>query len=157
MSISNHLGIEPEKGKRQEDMAYGVAFAYNFLEKETSSVLDPFNLSLGKFNILMVVKHKGKDKGISQEDIGKSLVVTASNMSRLLDKLEEEELVKRDSLIGNRRIKLIFITKKGSELLEKAWPPYRKKLEELGDLLPEPEQQVMSGLLSKWVDSLAQR
>lgn len=41
----------------------------------------------------------------------------------MLDKLEKDNLVTRISMPGDRRVKRIKITKKGSDLLDMVWHP----------------------------------
>ena len=148
--------LDKTKHKPYEDIVYGVGEVYILLTKKLNNVLREHNFSLAKFNILMVVKHVGQDKGISQEGIGNKLIVTASNMSRMLDKLEKEELVKRCAQEGNRRVNLILITKKGSDLLDEIWPSYEKKLKEMGNELFSGDQKALSYLLDKWNKGLSQ-
>ena len=136
--------LDKTKHKPYEDIVYGIGEIYSLLTKKLSSLLKEHNFSLSKFNILMIVKHVGRDKGISQEGIGNKLIVTASNMSRMIDKLEKEELVKRGAQEGNRRINLIFITKKGSDLLDRIWPSYEKKLKEIGNILSSRDQKALA-------------
>jgi DNA-binding MarR family transcriptional regulator len=148
--------LDKTKHKPCEDIIYGVGEVYTLLTRKLNSILREHNFSLAKFNILMVVKHVGQDKGISQEGIGNKLIVTASNMSRMLDKLEKEELVKRCAQEGNRRVNLILITKKGSDLLDEIWPNYEKKLKEIGTILPLKDQKALTYLLDRWNKTLSQ-
>jgi MarR family transcriptional regulator, 2-MHQ and catechol-resistance regulon repressor len=154
MDILKHKNIHT-KGKNHEAMIYGLACAYNLLEKKLGAVLKPYNLSVVKFNILIVVKHVGGPDGITQEAIGEKLVVSASNMSRLIDSLEKEGLITRETNPENRREKFVRILKKGSDLLEAAWPSYEARATELADLLDPNDQAVLSNLLVKWADRLA--
>ncbi|MFC1621593.1 MarR family winged helix-turn-helix transcriptional regulator [Candidatus Omnitrophota bacterium] len=147
--------LEKIKNKPHEDIAYGVGEAYNLLTKKLTSILKDHDFSLSKFNILMVIKHVGRNKGISQEGIGNKLIVTASNMSRMIDKLEKEELVRRGAQEGNRRVNLIFITKKGSDLLDRIWPSYEKRLKEIGSILSSKDQKILAYLLDKWNKGLS--
>lgn len=144
------FGIELGKENYQEAAIYSLVSIYLQINKEISDYLRPFNLSPAKFNALMVIKHKGKDEGLSQVEIGKSLIVSASNITRLLDKLEKEEYIERLSRKGDRRVNLIRISKKGSDLLDKVWPEYHHKIIELANLNNKEDLMHISDLLLKW-------
>ena len=154
MKAIKYKGVEIGRGKYYEDMVYGVASIHDLLERKLTAVFKPFNLNIAKFNILMVIKHIGKGRGISQKDISKELIVTASNTSHFIYELEKKGQITHSVQPADRRIKLIFITKKGSSLLDKVWPGYEKSLKEVSALLPEPKQRALSGLLTEWLVSL---
>ena len=131
MSIFDELGIRENKGRLKEEILYNLGACYVLAEKEISRVLSGFNLSPVKMNALLIIKHVGKHKGMSQSEIAKKMIVTAGNITRLLDRLEKDGLIQRISLEGDRRVNLIKITAKGSGPLDKAWPIYDKKVDEI--------------------------
>lgn len=157
MESLRHFGINIKNDKFEEAAIYGLACVYSLLEKEFSNYLRPFGLSPAKFNCLMVIKHKGKDKGLSQVQIGKSLIVTASNMTRLLDRLHKESFIARVNQTGDRRVNLIKITQKGSDILDKVWPGYYKKLTDLARPLDTKELRRFSNLIIKWCVKLEKK
>jgi len=148
------FGIDIEKEKLERTAIYALACAYSVIERKISDYLRPFNLSPVKFNALMIIKHQGKSKGLSQVKIGKHLIVTASNMTRLLDRMSKEKLIERFPQKGDRRVNLIKITKKGSDILDKAWPGYCDRLVGIGGALKKNELEQISKLLLKWFDKL---
>ena len=154
MQPFERFGIEIGKDTTVEGAVYGIASVYLIMEKQISDYLRPFDMSPAKFNVLMVLKHKGKDKGLSQIDIGKHLIVTASNMTRLLDRLHKEGVIERYAQPGDRRVNLIKITQKGSHILDKAWPGYYKKITEIASLLDRVELKNISEILVNWFTKL---
>ena len=87
-------------------------------------------------NALLIIKHVGKEKGLSQSELSKKMIVTAGNITRLIDRLQNEKLVERSPLKGDRRVNLLRITSKGSDLLDKAWPVYKRKVDQIVSLIP---------------------
>lgn len=154
MKPLSRFGIKVGNDNILEGAIYGLAGAYSLLEKTISNYLRPYKLTPAKFNAMMIVKHMGKNKGISQIEIGRKLIVTASNMTHLIDKLENEGYIERLSLKGDRRVNLIRISKMGSELLDKVWPGYYKRISEVSNLLPKEDLGCLSGLLLKWSGEL---
>ncbi|MEK6564005.1 MAG: MarR family transcriptional regulator [Candidatus Omnitrophota bacterium] len=150
MQPFERFGIEIGKDNLTEGAIYGVASVYLTIEKLISDYLRPFAMSPAKFNALMVLKHKGGKKGLSQADIGRHLIVTASNMTRLLDRLHQEGLIERFAQEGDRRVNLIKITQKGSGILDRVWPGYHKKLAEIAAHVPHEDLRGLSDLLINW-------
>jgi DNA-binding MarR family transcriptional regulator len=146
------FGFEVGKGKHYEEIIYAMALLYNVVNNEIASQLKDFKLTPAKFNALMVIKHQGGKEGISQVEISKRLIVTASNMTRLLDKMEKEKLIVRVAQEGDRRVNVIQISEKGYSLLDKAWPGYIEKVKGLAARLNQEEQKDLAGLLLKWLD-----
>ena len=110
------IGVEVDKGKHYEEVIYSTILLYNILTNEITAYLKPYDLSPGKLNIMMVVKHKGKDKGISQVEVSKQLIVTPSNMTKMVDKLQKEGIIERFAREGDKRVNVLKITSKGSRL-----------------------------------------
>lgn len=148
------VGIEIGQGKFYEEVIYLTGLLYNRLSNEISAFLTPHNLSPGKFNILMIVKHQGKDKGLSQVEVSKRLIVTPSNMTKMIDKLEKEGMVSRSALAGDKRVKVLKITPKGSDLLDKVWGDYDRQLNRLTANLSQDKQKQLSALLQEWLGTL---
>ena len=150
MQPLERFGIEIGKDNFTEGAIYGVASVYLTIEKQISDYLRPFDMSPAKFNVLMVLQHKGKKRGLSQVDIGRHLIVTASNMTRLLDRLRKEGFIERFAQEGDRRVNLIKITHKGSQMLDKAWPGYYKKLSQIAGQLDSKELRQLSKMMIHW-------
>ena len=148
------LGVK--SGKYYEEAIYSLVLIYNIFDDEISRFLKPFNLTPGKFNILLVTKHQGKDQGISQVDISKRLIVTPSNMTKMLVKLGKDGFIERLALEGDRRVNLIRITKKGSHVLDQVWSGYNAKLESFVARLSTDTQKRLAELLGIWLSKLAE-
>jgi len=147
-------GIDNKTNPVEITLVHSIALLYNGLINEISPLLTAFDLTPGKFNALMVIKNHGREEGISQVDISRRLIVTPSNMTRLIDKLEEEKLIERLSLEGDRRVNLVRITARGSQLLENIWPRYEAKVKEAAQMLDKQEQQSLNHLLTGWLTKL---
>jgi DNA-binding MarR family transcriptional regulator len=120
-----------------------------------SGFLTRYNLSPAKFNILLMVRHVGGEKGIAQNELSRLLLVTTSNMTRMIDKIEKDGFAGRLSQKGDRRINLIKITKEGADLLDAIWPHYKKKVDDLiGSTFSKSEKQKINGLLERLIKNI---
>lgn len=154
MDYLKSFGITTGKGNHQEEAFYGLILVYNVLFNRIATYLQTWGLTPAQFNILIVVDKHGKEQGISQVDISKKLIVTPSNTTRLLEKMELEKLIVRLAREEDKRVKMVHITPKGSALLEKVWPVYQKKIQESMCLLSEGDQKKAAELLIRWLDQL---
>ena len=153
MNIFHELGVREGKDRMNEEVIYNIARAYTIIDNFITKFLETYNLSPAKFNILLLVKHVGKDKGIPQQEISKLLLVTTSNMTRMIDKLEKDEYVERLHQEGDRRVNLIKITKKGSDLLNAIWPHYKEKIDNLVEsTFSKGEKNQLNKTLGKFKD-----
>ncbi len=154
MDYFKSFGINIGEGKHHEESIYGVALLYNLLHTQIGEYLSPYKLTIGKLNVLVTIRHRGGDQGISQVDISKHLIVTPANMTRLLDKLEKEGHVQRSAQPGDRRVNLIRTTEQADKLLDDLWPGYIQLLEKLTIGVPKENQKSLSGMLMDWIGEL---
>lgn len=152
METLNRFNVEDNN--LEENTVYSLAHTYSLIEKKIEEYLKQFNLSATKFNCLMVIKHQGKDVGLSQTEISKHLIVTTSNVAKLLDRMYKEDLVERQEQKEDRRFNRIKVTKKGSDILDQIWPGYKSIIQELTGLLTYEELQQLYNLSTKWYSKL---
>ncbi len=153
MHYLENYGITQGKGQYYEEAIYGLGLVYNLISDEISTYLGDFGLTPAKLNVLMIIKHQGGKTGISQVEISKKLIVTPSNMTRVLDKLGKEKLIERLAQDGDRRVNLIRVTDKASKLLDAAWPGYKEKLRNLMSGVKQDDQKALAQLIVKWLDT----
>jgi MarR family 2-MHQ and catechol resistance regulon transcriptional repressor len=134
---------------------------YNLLR--THSYLSPFvdaglrrdKLTAAQFNTLLAIQSAGP-VGLRMGEIGKQLVVTRSNVTGLVDRLEREGLVAR--VEGqDRRTTSVRLTPRGERALERAIPPHSDRISKLTDCLAKTEKQTLIRLLTKLRRELRKR
>ncbi len=148
-------GIVKGEGKYHEEAVYSLALLYNIISDEVSTYLTKYNLTIGKLNVLIAIKHHGGEEGIPQVEVSKHLIVTPSNMTNMVDKLEADGLVKRYPLEGDRRVNITKITKKGVDLLDGLWPGYTEVLKKQMEGLTKEKQKALANLLTEWFEERA--
>lgn len=148
------FGITTGEESYQEEAFYGLVLVYNVLFNRIGQYLQEWGLTPAQFNILMILERQAKEAGISQADLSKKLIVTPSNTTRLLEKMEAEKLIVRASQHQDKRIRLVFITPKGSALLDKVWPGYQLKIKQSASVLTQQDQKMTASLLIKWLNQL---
>ena len=106
------------------------------------SGLKPYEISEQQFNVLRILRGQ---KGIAANlsTVQDRMVHKMSNTTRLIDKLIQKKLVKRNVCVKNRRKIELFITEDGLDLL--------KKIDPISD---EIEKKILSNISSQDLNSL---
>ena len=145
-----------------DDLAYVQAvmgadldtvLVFNLLR--THSFLSPFidgdlrreHLTSAQFNALLVLRAAGA-AGLLMGQIGQRLVVTKSNVTGLVDRLERNGLVVRSDH-HDRRATVVRLTDVGEAVLGRTGPRHAAVLGELTGRLSEGEKQTLVRLLTK--------
>ena len=149
LSIENFY-LDSVKGRPSAEVFNAISCIFSLIERRSEEYFKPFNLSPVKFNTLILIKYLGKEIGLSQNDICHHLIVTPSNITRLLDRLISDKYVTRQTDPNDRRGNLIKITKKGSNVLDKVFQGYGEMIQQTVYLLDRPEVEQLSTLLLKW-------
>ena len=108
--MKNDTTIYFDKQDESSKLIYAIGLLWSKISGSLDSIFSKYDLNIAKFNILMVIKHMGNKDGIAQNVISQKLLVSASNITKLLDKLEKKEMIIRTSSNNDRRVKLIKIT-----------------------------------------------
>lgn len=136
-------------------LVFNVVRTHSCLAPLIDADLRKRKLTASQFNTLLVLRMAGP-KGLLMSEIGQRLVVTRSNVTRLVDGLERQGLIARGEH-ADRRATLVKLTKAGSKLVGQTLPKHRQRLAELTDCLNKTEKQTLVRLLSKLRRELRQR
>lgn len=83
-----------------------------------------YGLNTAQFDILA---HVGAHKGVTQQELADSLLVTKGNISQLLDRMEKLGLLRR---CQEKRNNTLVLTEKGQELYNSVVPSTEQLIEE---------------------------
>ncbi|MES2459155.1 MAG: MarR family transcriptional regulator [Armatimonadota bacterium] len=127
---------------------------YNIVR--TNAALSPFidaalrdlHLTGAQMNALLVLREAG-DEGLPLSEIGRRLVVTKANVTGLMDRLERQELIRREADSPDRRVIRACLTQRGTELLQKALPERDRVLSDLLAGLSPEEKTTLIALMTK--------
>jgi MarR family 2-MHQ and catechol resistance regulon transcriptional repressor len=113
--------------------------------------LAQWNLGPSQFNALNLLRHK--HEGMMQTDLSRELLTHRSNVTGLIDRLEKRDLVRRTSKPGDRRARVVVLTKAGTQLVEQILPRYHEAIEAIWD----ETSLRKSASLAKNLENLARR
>ena len=73
--------------------------------------------------------HRAPDGGLRVNELARAVVLSPTGMSRFVDRLEAEGLVRREPDPADRRALQVVLTDAGRELLRRMWPIYARGIE----------------------------
>lgn len=120
---------------------------FNLLShKKLEADLEKAGLTPPQFYVLATIGYAG---GLPFGEIGAKMMVTVSNLTGIVDRLEEKKLVLRRRDSHDRRVVHVVLTEKGLKLYRTTIPLFEKSLAEIFSLLEKPRQKELSGLLRR--------
>ena len=109
-------------------------------------------LSPASYNVLRILRgrqSRGQSKGVRASEIGSDMVVRMPDVTRLVDRLETQALVKRTRDTHDKRVVWVAITKKGLALLDRIEGDVHDTVRTLLKHMSKDELDTLSRLLEK--------
>lgn len=101
---------------RAQEASIALMRTASVVSRRYARLVEPHGVSLAQYNVLRILRGAGPD-GLPTLAIRDRMIDEGSTVTRLLDKLEQAELVTRDRSRPDRRQVLCRITPRGQELL----------------------------------------
>jgi len=92
--------------------------AADLARRQMTAIVDPHGLTLQQFSVLRILRGAGAD-GLPTLEVADRMVEQTPGITRLLDRLEGKELIRRQRCPKDRRQHLCWITPKGLAILHK--------------------------------------
>ncbi|WP_144548368.1 MarR family winged helix-turn-helix transcriptional regulator [Bacillus sp. X1(2014)] len=150
-NINPNLTMNPFIGDRHFEVLIQLLGVARELEYEVTSKLSYFGLSNGKLKVLLSVLNH--ERPLNPSELADEIGVTRSTMTGLLDGLEKDGFIRRD-ILDDRRKTAIYLTEKGSSVLNTLSPLYSNHVTNIFSKTTEEEQQLLVNLLEKIKDGL---
>lgn len=119
-----------------------------------------FNKNLKENNIILTAEQWGiinfllEEAGINQNQIGKLINKDHTCVSRLIDTLIKKGIINKEISLEDKRVNLIYLTKAGKELQNKAADTVRHSLDKVFKNVSEEEKEIFSIVLDKIIKNL---
>lgn len=146
----NNFYLDAVRGRKSAEAFNALMCLWAVLQKKTEDYFKAYDLTGVQFNVLLLVRHAGSSEGLSQNEIGRHMIVTPSNITRLIDRMVENGLVIRTVSGSDRRVNLVKITDKGVKLLDEAWHGYGEMIQQSVYVLERKDVEQLADLLLKW-------
>ena len=100
-----------------EEASIAILRTADELQQQLIELLKPYGLSPTQFNALRILRGAG-EAGLPCSEIGERMINHDPDITRLLDRLEQRDLVARQRDAKDRRVHVARITKTGLDLLK---------------------------------------
>ena len=117
-----------------------------FSNKRLQEILEKLDLTSPQLYVMATIGYAGQ---LPFNEIGAKMIVTVSNLTGIVDRLEEKGLVARERDTGDRRIVHVKLTAKGQKMYKTSIPTFEKILSQLFEPLDKREQKELGSLLKK--------
>ena len=116
--------------------------------REARKSVSRWNLTLPQFDVLAELA-RADERGFTFIQLSRLLLVTSGNLTGIVDRLERDQLLRRDPDPGDRRVIRVQLTPKGRRITEQMLPKHaddvrgvlagmpKEPLAQLGELLGE--------------------
>ena len=146
MGLKEELKLVKPLATLEHEALLNIYYTAAMMKKKAVDSLSPFGLTDVQLNLLMMMRHQGGTKGLSQARLGNLMAVGRANVTGLVDRLERDGLVKRTDT-KDRRFNIIQLTDKGCKLLDKIEPQYAREVHRLMSSFTKQELKEMVRLL----------
>jgi DNA-binding MarR family transcriptional regulator len=112
----------------------------------------PEGLTLPQFDVLAQLQRRAE--GMSPGDLTRELLVTAGNVTGIVDRLVRRGLVERRRVPHDGRTRRLLLTPRGRTLVERAIPRHRGEIAWLMARVPDGDLRRLRDLLWSFVSTL---
>ena len=131
-----------------QEAVLGLFRTADRLRRQAARVVEAHDLSLEQYNVLRILRGAGKE-GLPTLEVAARMIEEFPAITRLMDKLETKQLVRRERCPRDRRQVLCWITPAGVDLLGTLDDPVRRNNRESVKMLGERELKTLITLLEK--------
>ncbi|HSH76790.1 MAG TPA: MarR family transcriptional regulator [Longimicrobiales bacterium] len=140
----------PRDWTEGQDRALGLwvalARCYSTYSKALASTVQEHGLTLPQFGALEALYHLGP---LALGELAEKLLVTGGNVTYVIDRLENQGLVRRFRREDDRRIVLARLTEEGRALVARVFPRHAEHIEHLCRHLDPSDQEELRRLLKR--------
>lgn len=106
-----------------------------------------YNVTTAQYNALVILNSAANK--VKQSDLGAQLVVSRSDITGIVDRLEKRGYVKREDSLDDRRVKFIALTSKGKDLIKRVENDYFEKLKQIVRFLTIKDKEDLLKITTK--------
>ncbi|HET9799378.1 MAG TPA: MarR family transcriptional regulator, partial [Gemmatimonadaceae bacterium] len=106
---------------RGQEATIALLRTASVVSRALARVVEPSGLSLAQYNALRIIRGAGAG-GIPTLAIRERMIEEGTTITRLLDKLEDSRLIRRERTVPDRRQVLCYATPEGRRLLDRLDP-----------------------------------
>ncbi len=132
----------------EEEAFLSLLVAAGHVRERLDRACAEYGLTAAQYNVLRILKG-GPDEGYPRCEICDRIIDRAPDVTRLVDRLEEQGLVERCRSTSDRRLSLTRITPKGVALVAQARPEIERISREFGERIGRADCRELSRICER--------
>jgi DNA-binding MarR family transcriptional regulator len=151
--LHNELKKKNPFGAPEQEAALNILRTSDQLQNRFGRLFRQYGLTPSQYNVLRILRGEGRP--MPSQEIAERLIQVVPAMTGLVDRLEKQELVRRERCTRDRRVIFIDLSEKGQKLLAEMDRPVLDLHRELLGHLSTTELAELSRLLEKSREKIA--
>lgn len=152
-AAGSHFVALPEETKLTLRVHLRLATCRNLLMREARRSVERWGLTLPQFDVLAELS-RAVDQGFTFVELSRLLLVTSGNLTGIVDRLESDGLVRRQTDDHDRRLVRIVLTRKGRDLAADIMPQHAQDIQALLAFMPTEQLTTLNDMLGHLRDGL---
>lgn len=142
-----------KKNPREKSIGAQMAIALQLMKRKNHQAIakSGYKITMEQLSVLEILSNKGD---MNMTELSKTVWKQNANITRIVDKLEKQQLVERRAVEGDRRANLVSITDKGKQLFEKVIPIVINVYTDITSDISKEEETVTLRVLNKIISHL---
>lgn len=147
MALKDRLKQQKFSSVQQQAML-GILSCADVLNRHMEDLISPFGITAAQYNVLRILRGVYPE-GHPRGEITSRMIQIAPDVTRLIDRLERQQLVVRGKSTSDGRLSMTFITDKGLTLLNEIDPQIKKFDQHLRKHFPDVDAVALATLSDK--------
>lgn len=128
-----------------QEAVVGLFRTVSLLHRRFEAAMEPYGITLQQYNVLRILR--GAKEPLPTMEIGERMIEQTPGITRLLDRLEDKNLIARERCTEDRRRVHCVITEQGLEIVNALDEPISRLDETSLSMLDEADQKKLIELL----------
>jgi DNA-binding MarR family transcriptional regulator len=121
-----------------QEAVLNLMVASDHIRSKMNQICEDHGITRGQYNVLRILKGVAPG-GHPRCEIASRMVERAPDVTRLVDRLEDQGLVERDRSTEDRRLSITKITRKGLKLIDDLEPEFITAFKDLSSRLSKED------------------
>lgn len=152
--LSQWARERPDLDRRPMAVVGRVSRLASLLGARLAEVFETFGLTGADFDVLATLRRSGEPYRLNPTDLCQSMMVSSGGMTKRLDRLEGQGLLRRDPDPDDRRATLVTLTARGRTLVDEVVVAHVQNEASLLEPLTHADRAELVKLLRKLLVSL---
>jgi DNA-binding MarR family transcriptional regulator len=122
---------------------------HDYHQQDLIEILDQYDLQRADFSVLAALRRQGEPCCLSPTELYRSMLFSSGGLTKVLSRVTTLGLIERLDNPEDKRSKLVKLTEKGKELIDRIIQQLHNHEQEFVSVLSEKEQEQLNSLLEK--------